>query len=139
VPKGGFDTTATRRREDGRQGSFAALFRRFRPQILVSVLVVVVLAGGALYASRLSEKAPRVVYSASLQEVAAEAGEPLLVNINTADVEELDELPGVGPATAEEIIQYRRGNGPFRSLDELEEVKGIGPKTLQKIKPFAEV
>jgi competence protein ComEA len=61
------------------------------------------------------------------------------VNINTADVEELDELPQVGPSTAETIIQYREANGLFRSVSELEEVPGIGPATLEEIKPFATI
>ena len=106
---------------------------------MVSVLVVVVLTGGALYASRVSERAPQVVYSASLEEVAVESGDLLVLNINTADVEELDGLPEVGPATAEAIIEHRRANGLFRTVEELEEVPGIGPATLEKIKPFAKV
>jgi competence protein ComEA len=48
-------------------------------------------------------------------------------------------LPEVGPATAETIVEYRRTNGLFRSVDELEEIPGIGPATLEKIKPFATV
>jgi competence ComEA-like helix-hairpin-helix protein len=47
----------------------------------------------------------------------------LKVDINTADVEELDELPEVGPATAETIVEYRRTNGMFRSVDELASVR----------------
>ncbi|HZY66427.1 MAG TPA: helix-hairpin-helix domain-containing protein [Rubrobacteraceae bacterium] len=80
--------------------------------------MVLVLIGGAFYAARGSENSPKVVYSASLEDVAAEANEPLLININTADVEELDELPEVGPATAQEIVDHRRANGLFRSVDE---------------------
>ncbi|MDP8938916.1 MAG: helix-hairpin-helix domain-containing protein [Actinomycetota bacterium] len=79
--------------------------------------MVLVLIGGAFYAARGSENSPKVVYSASLEDV-AEANEPLLININTADVEELDELPEVGPATAQEIVDHRRANGLFRSVDE---------------------
>jgi competence protein ComEA len=92
---------------------------RYRPQIAVSVLVVIVLTGGALYAGRVSESAPQVVYSASLEEVEEEAEGSLKVNINTADADELDEPPEVGPATAESIIEYRRTNGMFRSVEEL--------------------
>lgn len=128
--------TATRR---SGQRSPAGLPSRYLPQIVVSVLVVVVLAGGAFYASRLSEGEPQVVYSASLDEIAAEEREPLLLDINTADAEELEELPEVGPATAEAIVEYRRANGSFQSVDELEEVPGIGPKTLERIRPFATV
>jgi competence protein ComEA len=132
----GFDTT--RRRDDNERGS-PAYFVHHRPQILVSILVVAVLTGGAFYAARATEKAPKVVYSASLEEIAAESNQPLKVNLNTADIDELDELPQVGPSTAQKIIDYRRANGMFRTVDELEEVSGIGPKTLEKIKPFAEV
>ena len=107
--------------------------------MLVSVVVVAVLAGGAVYASRVSEGAPKVVYTAALEEVAAESQGSLKVDINSADVEELDELPEVGPATAEAIIEYRRANGSFTAVDELEGVPGIGPTTIQKIEPFATV
>jgi len=58
------------------------------------------------------------------------------VNINTAGLEELQRLPGVGPTTAERILEYRREHGKFESVDELDEVKGIGPKKLEKLKPF---
>jgi competence protein ComEA len=130
--------TATRR-GSASQGSATGALVRYRPQLAVSALVVIVLIGGALYASRVSERAPQVVYSASLEEVETEARGSLQVNINTADVEELDELPEVGPATAESIVEYRGLNGPFRSVDELEEIPGIGPATLENIKPFATV
>ena len=112
---------------------------RHKPHIIISILVVAILAGGAYYSSRVSESAPKVVYSTSLDEAKAEAQTPLLVNINTADAKELDELPGVGPSTAEKIIEYRHRNGSFKSVDELEGVSGIGPKKLEKIKPFATV
>lgn len=137
-----FETTNSRNRSRVRDrkapaGTVSGMLRRYKPQLMVSMLVVVLLAGGALYASRFSEKSPEVVYQASLEEIAAEVNTPLLVDLNTADAEELDELPGVGPATAEKIMEYRRINGPFGSVEELEEVSGIGPKTLQKIEPFA--
>ncbi len=135
----GFETATRRRGGTPEKSSLAGTLAPYRPQIVVSVLVVIVLSGGALYASRVSERAPKVVYSASLEEVAAESENPLRVNINTADVEELDELPEVGPATAEAIIEYRRANGLFRTVEDLEEVPGIGPTTLEEIKPFATV
>ena len=105
----------------------------------MSMLVVLVLAGGALYTARLSEGAPSVVYTASLEEIEDESQDPLRVDINTADVEELDALPELGPSTAESIVQYRQTNGEFSSVDELEEIPGIGPASLEKIAPFATV
>ncbi|MBN2167898.1 MAG: helix-hairpin-helix domain-containing protein [Actinobacteria bacterium] len=56
-----------------------------------------------------------------------------LVNINTADEKELEELPGIGPSYAARIVEYRKTNGPFSSIDELQGVKGIGPKTIEQI------
>lgn len=61
------------------------------------------------------------------------------ININTASAEQLESLPGVGPATARAIIEYRKQNGGFRSVDELLEVRGIGPKKLEQIRPYVVV
>ena len=108
-------------------------------RIIVSMLVMIVLAGGALYTARLSEGAPRVVYTASLEVIEDESQNSLRVDINTADIEELDELPEVGPSTAESIVEYRQTNGQFSSVDELEQIPGIGPETLEKIAPFATI
>ena len=79
------------------------------------------------------------MYTASLEEIEDESQDPLKVDINTADVEELDELPEVGPSTAQSIVEYRQTNGEFQSVEELEEIPGIGPETLEKIDPFATV
>lgn len=62
-----------------------------------------------------------------------------LININEADSQSLQEIPGVGPATAEKIIEYRNLNGKFKSIEELTNVKGIGEKTLEKIKDMITV
>ncbi len=56
------------------------------------------------------------------------------VNINTATKEELEALPGIGPVKAQAIIDYRKANGPFKSIDDLKKVNGIGDATLDKIK-----
>lgn len=56
------------------------------------------------------------------------------ININTADSTDLQQLSGVGPATAQKIIDYRTQNGPFKRIDDLKNVSGIGEKTFDKMK-----
>ena len=57
-----------------------------------------------------------------------------LVNINTASSAELDTLPGIGPTTAQKIIDYRTQNGPFQAIKDIMNVSGIGPGTFERIK-----
>jgi len=57
-----------------------------------------------------------------------------LVHLNSADVTALDALPGVGPATAQRIIDWRDQNGGFRTVDDLEQVPGIGPAKLDALR-----
>ncbi|MGV8050542.1 MAG: helix-hairpin-helix domain-containing protein [Anaerolineaceae bacterium] len=59
-----------------------------------------------------------------------------LVNINTATLEQLISLPGIGSTKASAIITYRADHGPFTQIDELLNVSGIGPVTLENIKPL---
>ncbi len=62
-----------------------------------------------------------------------------LININTASLEELDSLPGIGPTTAQRIIDYRDTNGPFTTIDEIMDVSGVGPSTFDEIKDLITV
>jgi competence protein ComEA len=57
------------------------------------------------------------------------------VSINTSSAAQLDQLPSVSPTVAQAIVDYRKQNGPFKSIDELDNVKGIGPATIEKIRP----
>ena len=62
-----------------------------------------------------------------------------LVNINTANATQLTQLPGIGPAIAQKIIDYRTANGPFTSVDDLTKVPGIGAAKLAQIKSHARI
>lgn len=57
-----------------------------------------------------------------------------IININRATAKELDKLPGIGPVIASRIIEYRKTNGFFQSIDDLKKVQGIGASTLEKFK-----
>lgn len=61
------------------------------------------------------------------------------VHLNSATLEQLDELPGVGPVTAQQILDYRSANGAFRSIDELDAVPGIGPARLAQLRPLVDL
>ncbi len=56
-----------------------------------------------------------------------------LVNINTATLQELDALPGIGPTTAQNIITYRQQHGPFQHIEDIMNVPGIGPATFDRL------
>ena len=77
-------------------------------------------------------KAPRGTSSTPVSSPSTDG----LVNINTADVTALEELPGVGPATAKAIVDHRSANGPFASVDDLKKVKGIGDGKFATLRPF---
>jgi comEA protein len=70
----------------------------------------------------------------SVYDVYPRSFEQFLVNINTASSEELQTLPGIGPKTAEKIIQYRQANGPFEKIEDIMNVKGIAQGKFAKIK-----
>ncbi len=56
------------------------------------------------------------------------------VNINTASVDELNAVKGIGPSKAKAIVDYREKNGPFKSVDDLKEIKGFGDKSIAKLR-----
>ena len=66
-------------------------------------------------------------------------GEGGLVNVNRAGLEELDRLPGVGPATAEKIIAHRQAHGPFSRIEDIMEVSGIGEAKFEAMKDLITV
>jgi competence protein ComEA len=59
---------------------------------------------------------------------------PTKVSLASATLEQLDELPGVGPVTAQRILDYRAQHGPLRSVDDLDAIPGIGPARIEQIR-----
>ncbi len=78
-----------------------------------------------------------VLAAASLAPAAAPAQG--VVNVNTATADQLQLLPRIGPALAQRIVEFRKANGPFKSVDELVAVKGIGERSLEHLRPYVTV
>jgi comEA protein len=89
--------------------------------------------GDRIYVPRVGESAPATVVAGGGSAASA------LVNVNTATAEQLDSLPGVGPATAQAIISYRTEHGRFTSVTDLQKVSGIGPAKFAKMKDLVRV
>jgi competence protein ComEA len=66
--------------------------------------------------------------------VTAAPGAGAKVSLGSATVDQLDELPGVGPVTAQKIVDWRATHGPFRSVDDLDDVPGIGPARIEQLR-----
>ena len=61
------------------------------------------------------------------------------LDINQASVQQLIDLPGIGEAIAQRIVDFRKKNGPFRRVEDLLKIKGIGEKSLEKLRPHVRV
>lgn len=70
---------------------------------------------------------------------AAKSPAGTVLNLNTATADQLDALPGVGPAMAARILEYRQKNGPFKKVEDLMNIRGIGEKNFLKLKPLITV
>ena len=80
--------------------------------------------------------------AAEVQEAArpeAPRAESELIDLNAATAMELETLPGVGPRTAERILEYRREHGGFERIEDLMDVRGIGERTFLRLKPLVTV
>jgi len=64
---------------------------------------------------------------------------PAPINLNTADRADLEKLPGIGPAVAARIIEYRQKNGGFKKIEDLMNVRGIGEKLFLRLKPLVSI
>jgi competence protein ComEA len=92
--------------------------------------------GERVYVPHLGETLPLAAVGAPATGAITPAGP---VNLNNASPEELDQLPGVGPATAAAIIAHRDQHGPFGSVDDLADVRGIGPAKLEALRGLVTV
>ena len=95
--------------------------------------------GERVYVPRLGEAPPPAVTGSAASDSAAVDGRPEVVNLNTATEVELDQLPGVGPATARAIVAHRDERGPFATVDQLLDVRGIGAAKLEALRPLVTV
>jgi len=92
--------------------------------------------GERIYVPAVGETIPPAIASASAPRDTLPHGP---VNINSATADQLDVLPGVGPATAASIIAYREQHGPFSSVEQLADVRGIGPAKLDALRGLVTV
>jgi comEA protein len=69
----------------------------------------------------------------------SKAAKGSVLNINTATAADLEDLPGIGPATAARIVEYRQKNGGFKKVEDLMNIRGIGEKSFLKLKPLIAV
>ena len=95
---------------------------------------LLMLFSSLLVLSLLSVPAGVLAQGAATTTKAADAA-IALVNLNSATAEQLEKLPGVGPATAKRILEYRQKSGGFKKIEELMNVRGIGEKAFLRMKP----
>ncbi|MBT2677424.1 helix-hairpin-helix domain-containing protein [Bacillus sp. ISL-35] len=88
----------------------------------------------SIYVPRIGEEAP-----SSLPVQNAGEGTKGKLDLNSAQSADLQTLPGIGPAKAEAIIEYRETSGPFKTIEDLKEISGIGEKTFEKLKDLISV
>ena len=128
--------------------------KQLREQIGVVLLALVLVGSGVLLLKQKDTPAtftagtpaaatdPTTNANAKTEQAAAQptsATKAAPVNINKAGLEELDTLPGVGPATAQKILDYRTQNGDFTTTDGIMDVSGIGPSKYAQMKDLISI
>lgn len=81
---------------------------------------------------------PHVTFSGGTTRARAQP-QPAKIRVNTASVDALATLPGIGPARASAIVESRRRDGPFRRVEDLERVPGIGPRTVERLRNLVQL
>jgi competence protein ComEA len=105
-------------------------FRGSAAIALVCLLVTLAATGSGAAADKTPAERP-------VTAAAAKAGEP--IDLNRAGVAELETVPGIGPVTAQRIVDFREENGPFERVEDLLKIKGIGEKSFEKLRPYLKV
>jgi competence protein ComEA len=85
-------------------------------------------------AARLSDGQQVVVARAGTAAAAASGGQTGPISLGSATIEQLDQIDGIGPVTAQKIIEFREQHGGLSSIDQLDEVDGIGPSTMETLR-----
>lgn len=121
-----------------------------RQHIGVFLLVVIIFLSGYIVYSQKSEPvkfepAPRNLVNSNNNVAVADKSENIenkstqIININTASLEDLDTLPGIGEKTAQKIIDYRKSNGSFKTKEAIMDVSGIGESKYSQIKDLISI
>ncbi|HLG59462.1 MAG TPA: helix-hairpin-helix domain-containing protein [Vicinamibacterales bacterium] len=100
---------------------------------MMRIAMVVLLALGFVGVAQAAQEGARRTAPAT------KSSEATTVNLNTASVEQLETLPGIGKSTAERILEYRQKNGNFKKVEDLMNVRGVGEKSFLKLKPLITV
>jgi len=120
-----------RERSEIRQQERDAIMARYTPVEAISAGEIDVSTD-----SEVMSRSESAVNSPEPEESAHAVSDTTRININEADLEELQQLPGIGPAYARRILEWREENGKFINADQLLEIRGIGPVRLEKIRPL---
>jgi competence protein ComEA len=99
--------------------------------LCVSMLCLCLLCGAFPAMAQKANDAPAASPAKAAPAAAAQAGK---VNLNSATAEQLTTIPGIGPAMAKRILEYRAKSGKFNRIEEIMNIKGIGEKKFQQIK-----
>ncbi len=113
--------------------------KAYERALIFAAAVIIAFTAGFIIGRKTAST--RVIVESAPPEVSTvrSASDKALININTADSEELSSLPGIGETLSEVIISYRDKNGPFKSIGEIINVEGVGPGIYEQIRDLITV